>query len=72
MADSCQCMKKPLQYCKVISPQLVKINEKKNKKKIKVFQFLKYFKAISLWSAPCIRMNFVSEIYDILFWSTVI
>ena len=23
---------KPLQYCKVISPQLIKINEKKNKK----------------------------------------
>ena len=33
MADSCQCMKKPLQYCKVISLQLIKINEK-NKKKI--------------------------------------
>ena len=29
MADSCQCMKKPLQYCKVISLQLIKINEKK-------------------------------------------
>ena len=30
MADSCQCMikKKPLQYCKVISLQLIKINEK--------------------------------------------
>ena len=26
--------KKPLQYCKVISPQLIKINEKKKKKKI--------------------------------------
>ena len=34
MADSCQCMaKKPLQYCKVISLQLIKINEKKNLKK---------------------------------------
>ena len=28
MADSCQCMTKPLQYCKVISLQLKKINEK--------------------------------------------
>ena len=26
MADSCQCMIKPLQYCKVISLQLIKIN----------------------------------------------
>ena len=26
MADSCQCMTKPLQYCKVISSQLMKIN----------------------------------------------
>ena len=30
MADSCQCIKqKPLQYCKVISSKLIKINEKK-------------------------------------------
>ena len=29
MADSCQCMAKTLQYCKVISLQLIKINEKK-------------------------------------------
>ena len=29
MADSCQWMAKPLQYCKVISLQLIKINEKK-------------------------------------------
>ena len=29
MADSCQCMTKTLQYCKVISLQLIKINEKK-------------------------------------------
>ena len=28
MADSCQCMTKTLQYCKVISLQLIKINEK--------------------------------------------
>ena len=28
MADSCQCMAKPLQYCKVISLQLITINEK--------------------------------------------
>ena len=38
MADSCQCMAKivhyncTLQYCKVISLQLIKINEKKKKK----------------------------------------
>ena len=31
MADSCQCRQKPLQYCKVTSLQLIKINEKKNK-----------------------------------------
>ena len=31
MADSCQCLAKPLQYCKVISLQLIKNNwEKKN------------------------------------------
>ena len=35
MANSCQCMKKPLQYCKVISLQLIKINEKKMQKKKK-------------------------------------
>ena len=29
MSNSCHCMKKPLQYCKVISLQLIKINEKK-------------------------------------------
>ena len=33
MADSCHCMTKPLQYSKVISLQLIKINEKKRKKK---------------------------------------
>ena len=27
MADSCQCMTKPVQYCKVIGLQLIKINE---------------------------------------------
>ena len=31
MADSCQCMAKTIQYCKVISLQLIKINEKKKK-----------------------------------------
>ena len=29
MADSCQCMEKTLQYCKVISLQRIKINGKK-------------------------------------------
>ena len=33
IADSCQCMTKPLQYCKVISLQLIKINGKKEIKK---------------------------------------
>ena len=28
MADSCQCMTNPLQYCKAINLQLIKINEK--------------------------------------------
>ena len=31
MANSCQCMMKPLQYCKVISLQLIRIKEKKRK-----------------------------------------
>ena len=35
MADSCQCMAKPLQYCKVISLQLIKIKEKINKEEWK-------------------------------------
>ena len=35
MADSCQCMTKPTQYCKVISLQLIKINEKKKGKREK-------------------------------------
>ena len=32
MADSCQCMQKLLQYCKIISLQLIKVNGKKKKK----------------------------------------
>ena len=38
MADSCQCMAKPIQYCKVISLQLKKINLylKKERKKMYV------------------------------------
>ena len=35
MADSCQCMANPLQYCKVSSLQLIKINGKKLKKNLK-------------------------------------
>ena len=31
MANSCQCMAKTTKYCKVISLQLIKINEKRNK-----------------------------------------
>ena len=34
MADSCQCMTKTLQYCKVISLQLIKINEKKTNMRV--------------------------------------
>ena len=33
MANSCQCMAKPLQYCKVISLQLNKLKRKKKKEK---------------------------------------
>ena len=33
LAGSCQGMTKPLQYCKVISLQLIKINGKKTKNK---------------------------------------
>ena len=33
MADSCQCMTNPLQCCEVISLQLIKINEKKKKRR---------------------------------------
>ena len=32
MADSCQCMTKPIIICKVISLQLIKVNEKKKSK----------------------------------------
>ena len=39
MADSCQCMAKPLQYCKVISFQLIKINDKKKKKNLTCHEF---------------------------------
>ena len=31
IADSCQCMAKLLEYCKVISLQLIKINGKKKR-----------------------------------------
>ena len=42
MADSCQCMTKPLKCCEVISLQLIKINEKKKKwNKIISFSILK-------------------------------
>ena len=42
MADSCQCMAKPLQHCKVISLQLIKINEKNElKNKIKPLPIFK-------------------------------
>ena len=34
MVGSCQCMAKPLQYCKVISLQLIKINGKRKKSDI--------------------------------------
>ena len=33
MANSCQCMTKTLQYCKVTSLQLLKTNEKQKKEK---------------------------------------
>ena len=44
MADSCQCMAKPIQYCKVISLQLnnfilkkIKLNNKKKRMKICIY-----------------------------------
>ena len=41
-ADSCQCMAKPLQHCKIISLQLIKINEKNElKNKIKPLPIFK-------------------------------
>ena len=41
MADSCQYMaKKTLQYCKVISLQLIKINEKTKNKKTGAYHFV--------------------------------
>ena len=49
MADSCQCMaKKPLQYCKVISLQLIKINGIKKKK----MKWLSVFKSPGFPSSP--------------------
>ena len=39
MADSCQCMAKPLQYCKVISFPLIKLNDKKKKKNLTCHEF---------------------------------
>ena len=44
MADSCQCMAKPLQYCKVISLQPIKINgnKKLNELGYKVLLHLPY------------------------------
>ena len=44
MDDSCQCMAKPLQYCKVISLQLIKINEKKKRKE----------PAVVVWGGMCV------------------
>ena len=41
MAVSCKCMQKPLQYCRVISLQLMKINGKKIKGFIKLKKLIK-------------------------------
>ena len=46
MADSCQCMTKPLQYCKVISLQLIKINEKKENRKISINNLTLHLKSL--------------------------
>ena len=40
MANSCQCMTKTLQYCKVISLQLIKINGKKKRKKWVIYTYV--------------------------------
>ena len=56
VVDSCQCMAKPLQYCKVISLQLNKftIKNKTLKKKSKGYVFFPYFFpthiCIKMWS----------------------
>ena len=41
MADSCQCMTKPLEYCKVISLQLIKINGGGKKENILCFSHIR-------------------------------
>ena len=46
MADSCQCMQKPLQYCKVISLQLIKINGKKKSRGITLSTKVRLVKAM--------------------------
>ena len=43
MADSCQCMAKPVQYCKVISLQLIKIKGKKIKRPLILYCFFFFF-----------------------------
>ena len=40
VVDPCQCMAKPLQYCKVISLQLIKINKKKKNKSTLFYRFI--------------------------------
>ena len=51
VADSCQCMAKPLQYCKLISLQLNKFIFLKINKKLKKIKGMKAFiLAISTWT----------------------
>ena len=49
MADSCQCMTKPLQYCKVISLHLIKINEIKTPIWWKINENLEYQQSVLIF-----------------------
>ena len=52
MANSCQCMTKTLQYCKVISLQLIKINETNKKHESYIPMFLGKVFQIFLFMTP--------------------
>ena len=58
---------KPLQYCKVISLQLIKINGKKKKKKKKKSKWIKpLLGTIFLFAAKCIPNDILSQIIFVL------
>ena len=61
MADSCQCMTKPLQYCKVISFQLIKIKGKKKAKPLSHVRFFATSWAVAYQAPP--SMGFSRQEY---------